>query len=195
MPVAKGETIDLDRTRAKLVRAATELFYREGTGVAVSDVAERAGVSKLTIYRHFASKHGLLEEVLRQRSDRVIEWLRRSTDSPSDPVERVLGVFDALHDWYAEQDFRGCAIVNAATEAGAEDAGVRRLAAVHLGRLRDLLTTLAADAGADNPESTGRELLILLEGATVVAALAGDRAAAADARRLARELLTRGDRA
>jgi AcrR family transcriptional regulator len=62
VPVSRGETIDVHRTRGKVVRAATELFYSDGTTVSVDDIAQRAGVSKLTVYRHFGSKDGLVEE-------------------------------------------------------------------------------------------------------------------------------------
>ena len=117
MPVSKGESIDLERTRGKVLQAATELFYRDGTHAGINELTERAGISKLTLYRHFGSKEGLLEEVLRQRSDRVVAWLKAAAEAPEDPVERVLAVFDALRGWYAEQGFRGCAIVNAATES------------------------------------------------------------------------------
>lgn len=189
MPVAKGETIDVGRTRGKLLRAATELFYREGTTVGVEEIARRAAVSKLTIYRHFGSKEGLLDEVLRQRSDQVLAWLQAATDRPNNPVERLLAVFDALHGWYTEARFRGCAIVNAATQSPAPRSPARQVAPNHLGRLRDLLTTLAADAGAPEPALAGRQLLILLEGATVVAALTGHADAATDARQLARRVL------
>jgi AcrR family transcriptional regulator len=190
MPVAKGETIDTDRTRGKLLRAATEAFYRHGTSAGVNELAERAGVSKVSLYRHFGSKDGLIEAVLRQRSDRVVAWLREAADAPTDPVERVLAVFDALRAWYAERDFRGCAIVNAAAESPAPDSPARRVASEHLGRHRELLTTLAADTRVSDPALAGRQLLILLEGATVVAALTGDPGAATDARRLARALLS-----
>jgi hypothetical protein len=61
----------------------------------------------------------------------------------------------------------------------------------HLDRHRDLLTALAADTDAPDPHLAGRQLLILLEGAAVVAALTGDVDAATDARRLARALLSR----
>jgi AcrR family transcriptional regulator len=154
--------------------------------VGVDDIAQRASVSKLTIYRHFGNKDGLLEAVLHQRSDRVIAWLRAATDAPTDPADRVLAVFDALRSWYSERRFRGCAIVNAATQSTA----ARAIAPDHLERLRDLLTALAADAGAADPELAGRQLLILLEGATVVAALTGDADAATDARALARAILS-----
>jgi AcrR family transcriptional regulator len=189
VPVAKGETIDVGRTRGKLLRAAAELFYREGTAVGVEEIARRAAVSKLTIYRHFGSKDGLLDEVLRQRSDDVIAWLQAASDRPNDPVERLLAVFDALHGWYTEARFRGCAIVNAATQSLAPSSPARQVAPNHLGHLRDLLTNLAADAGAREPALAGRQLLILLEGATVVAALTGDADAATDARELARSVL------
>jgi AcrR family transcriptional regulator len=189
VPVAKGETIDLGRTRGKLLRAAAELFYRDGTTVGVEEIARRAGVSKLTIYRHFGSKDGLLDEVLRQRSDQVLAWLQAATDRPTDPVERLLAVFDALRGWYTEARFRGCAIVNAATQSPAPRSPARQVAPKHLRRLLDLLTTLAADAGATEPALAGRQLLILLEGATVIAALTGDTHAATDARELARTVL------
>jgi AcrR family transcriptional regulator len=190
MPVEKGETIDVERTRGKVLRAATELFYRDGTSVGVNELAQRAGVSKLSIYRHFGSKDGLLDAVLRQRSDHVVAWLRDAAEVPGDPVERVLAVFDALRGWYAEQHFRGCAIVNAAAENPAPDGPARRVARDHLGRHLALLTALAADTDAPDAQLAGRQLLILLEGATVVAALAGDLDAATDARRLARTLLS-----
>jgi AcrR family transcriptional regulator len=190
MPVARGETIDVERTREKLLRAAAEVFYRQGTSAGVNELAERAGVSKVSLYRHFGSKDELIEAVLRRRSDHVVAWLREAADAPSDPVDRVLAVFDALRGWYAEQGFRGCAIVNAA----AESPTARRVARDHLGRHRELLTALVADTATPDPALAGRQLLILLEGATVVAALAGDLDAAGDARRLAETILTQRPR-
>ena len=97
MPVAKGDTIDVERTKAKLVRAATELFYAAGVPTTgVNEIAARAGVGKRTLYEHFGSKDGLLEAVLSQRSDKVVHWLREAATAPSDPRDRVLAVFDAL---------------------------------------------------------------------------------------------------
>lgn len=182
MPVAKGEPIDLDRTRTKVLRAAADLFYAQTTTVGVNDVARRAGVSKLTLYRHFGSKDGLLEAVLRERSDRLTGWLREASAAPSDPVERIFAVFDTLRDWHSEPGYRGCGVVNAATESpeGPAPALAREL----LDRYRALFVALARDAGATDPERAGRQLLILLEGATVVAGLTGEPGPADDARAL-----------
>lgn len=191
MPVAAGETIDVERTRAKLLRAGTELFYRDGVAASVDDIARRAATSKLTVYRHFGDKEGLLEAVLRQRSDRVVAWLGAAADLPADPLDRLVAVFDALHDWYAEHQFRGCALVNAAAQAGLEGGPAYRIAGEHLARLRALLTHLAAQAGALDADLAGRQLLILLEGATVVAAISHDRHAATDARALVANVVGR----
>ena len=56
----------LARSRAKLLAAATELLVEEGPrGVTVDAVAERSGVAKSTLHRHWSSVHELLVDVMR----------------------------------------------------------------------------------------------------------------------------------
>jgi AcrR family transcriptional regulator len=182
MPVAKGSTLDPARTRAAILQAATDLLYQRGLdGVGVAELCAHLGVSKETLYRHFGSKEGLIEAVLQARSDRVTGWLRAAASAAGDqPAEQLAAVFDALGRWYAEPGFRGCAIVNAATQH--HHAGpARAVAARHLERHLELLTGIAARAGAVDPTALGRQLLMLVEGATVMA----DHRGAADAARQA----------
>jgi AcrR family transcriptional regulator len=169
MPVAKGTTLDPARTRAAIIRSATGLLYDRGLdGAATAELCARAGVSKETLYRHFGSKEGLIEAVLAERSDRVARWLQDAAAAAGDdPARQLAAVFDALGRWYAEPAFRGCAIVNAAVQHHARPA--RSVAARHLGRHLDLLTGIAARAGAADPAMLGRQLLMLIEGATVLA--------------------------
>jgi AcrR family transcriptional regulator len=182
MPVAKGMTLDPARTRAAIISSATGLLYDRGLdGAATAELCARAGVSKETLYRHFGSKEGLIEAVLAERSDRVARWLRDAAEAAGeDPACQLAAVFDALGHWYAEPGFRGCAIVNAAVQHHARPA--RSMAARHLGRHLDLLTSIAARAGAADPATLGRQLLMLVEGATIVA----DHYHASDAARHAR---------
>jgi hypothetical protein len=63
--------------------------------------------------------------------------------------------------------FRGCAMLNAAAQHHVE--AVRAITARHLSRQLELLTGIARDAGAADPRSLGRQLLMLVEGATVAA--------------------------
>lgn len=54
------------RSRAKILAAATELIVEGGTAAATADaVAERAGVSKATMYRHWSSQIELLIDAFR----------------------------------------------------------------------------------------------------------------------------------
>ncbi|MFI0084648.1 TetR/AcrR family transcriptional regulator [Streptomyces bobili] len=50
--------------RQAIVRAARELFLREGFGVGMDAIAAEAGVSKVTIYNHFGSKEALFTAVI-----------------------------------------------------------------------------------------------------------------------------------
>jgi AcrR family transcriptional regulator len=189
MPVPKGSTIDPARTRAAIVEAAAPLLYERGLdGVGVAELCTRLGVSKETLYRHFGTKDGLVQAVLEARSDRVHGWMSAAvTAAGDDPADQLAAVFDALGRWYAEPAFRGCAMVNAATQH--RDEYVRALTARHMDRYLDLLTGIATRAGAADPDALSHRLLMLVEGATVVAAHHGATEAAAHARDAALTLL------
>ncbi len=169
MPVAKGTTIDPERTRATILHAATRVLYERGLdGIGVAGLCARLGVSKETLYRHFGSKDGLVQAMLEARSDRVIRWLADAVEAAGDdPADQLTALFDTLQGWYDEPAFRGCALLNAAAQH--HTGTVRTITARHLGRYLELLTGIADRAGAADPGRLGQQLLILVEGATVVA--------------------------
>lgn len=53
-----------EATRRRLIAAARDLIATEGLDISLSDVAERAGVTRMTLYRHFGPRRELLLEVL-----------------------------------------------------------------------------------------------------------------------------------
>jgi AcrR family transcriptional regulator len=200
MPVKPGDPIDPAATRAKVLASAGELFYARGVhAVGVDEIARSAGVSKLSIYRHFGSKEHLVAEVVAARSDRVhrrlaaairaskvgVVGLAGQADHADTPRGRILAVFDALCAWYGEPDFRGCAIVNAAADTRGDHGDVPGIARGHLRRYQTLFENELAALGVTDPTPAARQLLVLVEGATVVAALEGHPEAGAQARRLA----------
>ncbi|MGH3730621.1 MAG: TetR/AcrR family transcriptional regulator [Micromonosporaceae bacterium] len=189
MPVAKGAILDPEQTRATILRAATRLLYQQGIdGIGVAGLCAAIGVSKETLYRHFGSKEGLVTAVLEARSDQVVRWLSDAAAAAGgDPAAQLAAVFDALGRWYEEPTFRGCAVVNAATQHHAGP--VRQIAARHLDRHTGLFTGIARRAGARDPDGLGRQLLALMEGATVLADLRGDADAAETAKQAALALL------
>ncbi|WP_327583980.1 TetR/AcrR family transcriptional regulator [Nonomuraea sp. NBC_00507] len=189
MPVAKGSTIDPARTRAAIIEAATPVLYERGLdGIGVAELCARLEVSKETLYRHFGTKDGLVQAVLEARSARLTGWLTEAVAAAGDdPHDQLTAVFDALQRWYDRPAFRGCAMVNASAQH--HDETVRALTARHLDRYLDLLTGIATRAGAADPGALGRQLLMLIEGATVVAAHHGTAGTAGQARDAALTLL------
>lgn len=70
-----------DETSARLLDAAYEQFCRMGIKRStMTDVARQAGVSRITVYRRFATKDQLVEQVVRREFrryfDRFIEDVR-----------------------------------------------------------------------------------------------------------------------
>jgi AcrR family transcriptional regulator len=52
---------EIDRTRSAILSAARELIAEHGPSTGMGKVAERAGVSRITVYNQFGSKEGLLD--------------------------------------------------------------------------------------------------------------------------------------
>ncbi|GAB2745789.1 TetR/AcrR family transcriptional regulator [Kitasatospora kifunensis] len=189
MPVKAGTTLDPQATRRRVLDSAVQLFYERGVhAVGVDEIAQHAGASKLTIYRNFGSKEGLVEAALRDRSERVHRWLATELEQIPAGRERVMALFDLLTRWYTEQGYLGCAIVNTAVETRHLNGVVRELPRAHLMRYRELLEGLLSEAGIAEPAALARHMLLLIEGATMITAIDGEAAAGHDARAAAEVL-------
>ncbi len=170
--------------------AAYELFSRQGIGaVGVDAVVERAGVAKVSLYRHFRSKEGLVLAFLRQREEIWTQrWLETEVRARADdPEGRLLAVFELFDDWFQKSDFEGCSFINVLLEA--EPGGpVRAAAAGHLANIRAILEGLAEAAGLDDVAGFARTWHILMKG-SIVAAGEGSLTAALEARRAGEMIL------
>jgi len=190
MPVKAGERLDPEATKARILKAAAEVFTRRGIHAAgINEIVEAAGASKLTVYKNFGSKDGLVEAVLTDRTRRVRAWQNHAVDQAGTGREKILAVFDLIASWYAEAGFRGCAMMNAATEDRGQDGAPRRLAQDHLAFYRDLFRRLLTETDARDPETTARQLVIVLEGATLISAVDRDPGLGAEARVIVETLL------
>lgn len=179
----------------RILDAAERLFYVHGVqAVGIDAVVGEAAVATKTLYAHFGSKDRLVEAYLRRRDGRWLDWLRRRVDAIGNG-NRVLAVFDALGEWFAEPGFSGCAFINVAGElAGNQTA--RTIAQEHKTALRALLRQVAEETEVPDPASLSDGLMLLAEGAIVTAYVEGDRQAAHKARRAAQALVeqARADR-
>lgn len=174
-----------------MLDVAGKLFYANGIhAVGVDSIAAEAGVTKKTLYDRFGSKDALVARYLTERDERWREHVRKVVEGGrTSPARRPLLMFDALEQWIATENPRGCAFVNAHAELpdGAHPGrqAIKAQKDWMLGYLRDLVRA----AGVRNPAKVAGSLFILLEGATVAATLDVLPGAVADAKRVARQLL------
>jgi AcrR family transcriptional regulator len=174
--------------RDRLLAAANELFYSEGIHtVGIDRIIEHAGVAKASLYNSFRSKDELVEAYLVSRHASTSDRITRSLQRYRTPRTRLLGVFDAQGELFADPEFRGCAFVNATAEA--HDSRADRAASEYRLWVRALFTELSAQAGAVAPETLARQLHLLYDGASVSARMDRDGNAAAAARGAAGALL------
>ncbi|CAM02725.1 TetR family transcriptional regulator [Saccharopolyspora erythraea NRRL 2338] len=177
--------------RERLLDAAGELFYRDGIrAVGIDAVIERAGVAKMSLYKHFRSKDDLVVAYLQRREQRWREHFQsRMRAAGTTPRERVLAVFDVLANWTESENPRGCAFINAYVELA--DAGHPGNAVARADKewLRAYLTELVAETRAPDPETLSAQLFLLLEGALVTTAMGTVDGAMSSARAAAERLL------
>jgi len=152
--------------RERLLAAAGELFYESGiAATGVDAVLARARVSPATMYAHFAGKDALVAAYLQQRFE---QW-RRTWDEVlaehTDPVDRLLSLFDAVARYRERQhNSRGCGFLAAATELPADHPGRPWLQADSR-LLSDRLQELAVAAGLDDPAEVAATVLLHYDGA------------------------------
>jgi AcrR family transcriptional regulator len=168
--------------RERLLAAADELFYEGGIHtVGIERVLERAGVAKASLYDCFGSKDELIRAYLQSRHEarkaRLTQWLQRYAT----PREQLLGVFDALRESMAAPGFRGCAFARVTAEAQ-PSAGVKSVCDEARSWLRELLTTLASEAGAADASALALQLALLYDGALAASQFGGGVQAAEAAR-------------
>ena len=177
--------------RERILSAAYDLFSRRGIrAVGTDEVIERAGVAKATLYRHFATKNDLVLAVLERREE---VWTHGLIEGQSEqrggtPEERLLAIFDVLHDWFQLRDgYEGCSFINVLLELGANHpAG--QACVTHIDHVRDIVRNRAAAAGLTDVEAFASSWHILMKGAIVLAAV-GDLDAALHAKKMARGLI------
>ena len=102
---ARPQTSD---TRKKILAAALEVFSAKGFhGTTVDEIAERAGLGKGTVYRHFHSKKGLFSELIRLKVAELEETVQGTIDPRADVLDIIqtylrvyFSFFDRNRDLY-----------------------------------------------------------------------------------------------
>jgi AcrR family transcriptional regulator len=176
--------------RQKLLAAADELFYNEGVHtVGIDRVIERAGVAKGSLYYNFSGKDELIKEYLLGRHAAWTARIDAAIAAQTDPVAKILVVFDVLGDLFAEPDYRGCSFMNAVAEAS--EGGPELAAAANFRLwLHGMFNELVSPLHLSDPTVVADQLVILYDGAVAAAQMDSSPAAAKTAQTLAAMVIT-----
>lgn len=80
-----------DRTRDAILEAALSLFAERGyIGTRVEDIAQEAGISRATFYKHFAERDQILEHLFGRLLGRAEVAVPASDDDPESQVRAML---------------------------------------------------------------------------------------------------------
>jgi AcrR family transcriptional regulator len=157
----RPERADAARNREKILRAAAELFERDGVdAVSMDAVARAAGVSKGTLFHRFGSRAGLAMALLDEAERELQDGLLRGPaplGPGAPPAERLAAFFAAYVDLLSDHH----ALIRTSEHGGPEGRrlGIGAYAAWHLH-----VTMLLREAGAvADPELTAHLLLAMVD--------------------------------
>lgn len=164
------------RAADRIRETARDLFYRQGIrAIGVDEIVAKAGATKPSLYRSFASKDDLAAAYLRDYDRDYLERLEaNAAEHPGDPRGEILAWMSNLGVRAVQPGYRGCGMTNAVVEYPDKANPAHQVALANKTALRARLTRLAGEMGAAKPEALGDGLLLLMEGAYATGQLFGE---------------------
>jgi TetR/AcrR family transcriptional repressor of nem operon len=173
---------DSERTRERLLQAASREIYRSGFQSASLDtILAVAGVTKGALYYHFDSKEALgyavVEEII--APDVRSKWVR-PLQSGKDPIDTLIGAVHGIP--VRPADVRGgCQLNNLAQEMSPLDAGFRKRLAIVFDAWRGAVASVLREGQTHgsvrrdlNPDEAASLLIAMVEGYASLAKNAQD---------------------
>jgi AcrR family transcriptional regulator len=162
---------DTEQTRERIIAAAARLFYNEGIRAASVDaIAEKAGVTKKTLYYHFRSKDDLIAAYLASRDQPTLDlYARWFNETPGSAADKIRGLFNEFARSADTARWKGCGFQRTAAElAGTPGHPALKAGASHKKRFEAWLADALGRDGIDNAPAVAQSIVVLLDGAAAV---------------------------
>jgi AcrR family transcriptional regulator len=180
-------------TRRRIVDAAYQSFWRSGfTRTSVDGIAERAEVTKRTVYAYFRSKDDLLAAVLARYRELAAERLKHIGDRmPADRDGLIDSYFGQLMGWASTTPrWSGSGFTRLVVElADLPGHPARAIAKRAKAETEAWLAEKLADARVPKAQQHAREIVLLTEGAMSLTLIHGGRNYIDAAARAAKQLV------
>lgn len=150
-----------------ILKAASALFGRDGfAATGVSDLAESAGVTKRTLYKHFGSKEGVFLAWLNMRDNQsnalAFEGAKKMSEKPDG---QILALFDILAGFVDLKGFHGCPFSRAILEfSGTPEQSGKRTSLQHKAAITTWFRERVEAHGVNDSAAMTESLCVLYEG-------------------------------
>lgn len=159
---AKTSTPDI------ILNAANKLFYAEGIrAVSVDAIAEKAGLTKRTIYYHFKSKDDLIKAYLASRDQPNLTafatWFDEAEGSVAD---KTSAIFYRVAENAQHPKWKGCGFLRTVAElANMPGHPAVAVGAAHKKKFERWLAAQFSEAAIKDAEALARSVSLLMDGA------------------------------
>ena len=156
--------------RDRILLTAHDLFYREGIrATGIDPIIRQAGVTKVTFYRHFASKNLLVSAFLDYRHEQWMTWFEEklAQEMGACAGDFPLALTATLAEWFESEDFRGCAFINSALEFSEPLPQVLDVAASHKQQMADAIAACLPESA--ERAFSAQTIAMITDGAIVTA--------------------------
>lgn len=180
-------------TRDRIIAAANRLFYDDGIrSVSVDAVADKAGVTKRTLYYHFKSKDDLIAAYLEGRDQPNLALFKKwFEDVRGGLPAKVQAIFDHLARSVRHPRWRGCGFLRTSAElANMPGHPAIKIGAAHKRKFEAWLQAEFATAGLQDAALLARQVALLLDGCFAAVLLHRDAAYMEAAGLAARKLVS-----
>jgi AcrR family transcriptional regulator len=164
-------------TSERIISAASKLFYGEGIGrVSMDAVAEKAGVTKRTVYYHFKSKDDLVAAYLHGRDQPNLSLFERwFVSTEGGLADKIRGMFFKLAQSARHPKWKGCGFLRTTAElANMPGHPAMKVGAAHKKKFENWMRLLFEGEGIEDALRLARQIMLLMDGSFAVTLLHRD---------------------
>jgi AcrR family transcriptional regulator len=139
--------------KEKIVEAASGLFFEQGyQATTIDHVIERSGVSRPTLYAHFAGKEELGITYLREHRQSELELVKEAVRKEKTSKGRFLSVMKLVEKTQMSSEFRGCRFFNMISETANCENPMAQEARRYVDGFREVIRDLVLELQASDPK-------------------------------------------
>jgi AcrR family transcriptional regulator len=182
----------IQETKNKMLQCASGLFFTKGFSVGVDEIISKSGVAKMTLYKHFKTKDGLicaiLDEIQHSLREQIQADSTKQAKTPEAKLEAAsLSLCEAMNDPELRAGLGTRALVEFPAPQGVIHERARELDLAIL----KWFGRFCEDALVPNAHQAAREILQIAKGCFLLAPTIGREASEAVALRLLSYVLDR----